>query len=84
MPEPFGNGVVLSAYRGNDVEYRKAVVLVVEDNPLIRMGAVDLVVAAGFEALEASDADAAIRILEPARTSVWCSPTWECPAPWTG
>ena len=28
------------------------------------MGAVDLVVAAGFEALEASDADEAIRILE--------------------
>ena len=44
--------------------HRKAVVLVVEDSPLIRMGAVDLVVAAGFEALEASDAGEAIRILE--------------------
>ena len=43
---------------------RKAVVLVVEDSPLIRMGAVDLVTSAGFEALEASDADEAIRILE--------------------
>ena len=43
---------------------RKTVVLVVEDNPLIRMYAVDLVVAAGFEALEAGDADEAIRILE--------------------
>jgi len=43
---------------------RKAVVLVVEDNPLIRMCAVDLVLAAGFEALEAVDADEAIRILE--------------------
>jgi len=46
------------------MSHRKAVVLVVEDSPLIRMGAVDLVVAAGFEALEASDADEAIRILE--------------------
>jgi CheY-like chemotaxis protein len=43
---------------------RKAVVLVVEDNPLIRMCAVDLVVAAGFEAIEAGDADEAINILE--------------------
>ena len=42
----------------------KAVILVVEDNPIIRMGAVDLVMAAGFEVLEASDADQAIRVLE--------------------
>jgi CheY-like chemotaxis protein len=46
------------------MSYHKAVILVVEDSPLIRMGAVDLVVAAGFQALEASDADEAIRILE--------------------
>jgi len=46
------------------MSHRKAVVLVVEDNPLIRMCAVDLVLAAGFEALEAGDADEAIRILE--------------------
>ncbi|MDN2580091.1 response regulator [Aquibium sp. ELW1220] len=42
----------------------KAVVLVVEDNTIIRMGAVDLVLAAGYEVLEACDADEAIRILE--------------------
>lgn len=42
----------------------KAVVLVVEDSTLIRMGAVDLVLSAGYEALEARDADEAIRILE--------------------
>jgi CheY-like chemotaxis protein len=40
------------------------VILVVEDEPIIRMGAVDFVIAAGFEALEASSADEAIRILE--------------------
>lgn len=42
----------------------KAVILVVEDSPLIRMGAVDLVLSAGYEAVEAHDADEAIRILE--------------------
>ena len=42
----------------------KAVVLVVEDSTIIRMGAVDLVLAAGYEALQASDADEAIAILE--------------------
>ncbi|XKM39817.1 response regulator [Rhizobium ruizarguesonis] len=42
----------------------KAVVLVVEDSAIIRMSAVDLVFSAGYEALEACDADEAIRILE--------------------
>jgi CheY-like chemotaxis protein len=43
---------------------RKAVILVVEDSPIIRMCAVDLVLAAGFEALDAGSADEAIDILE--------------------
>jgi two-component system, response regulator PdtaR len=42
----------------------KAVILVVEDEALIRMGAIDLVRAAGFAALEASNAAHAIAILE--------------------
>jgi CheY-like chemotaxis protein len=42
----------------------KAVVLVVEDDALIRMCVVELVESAGFEALEADSADEAIRILE--------------------
>ena len=42
----------------------KAVVLVVEDSPIIRMSAVDLVQFAGYEALEACNADEAIGILE--------------------
>ena len=42
----------------------RAVVLVVEDGALIRMAAVDVVESAGYESLEAEDADAAIRILE--------------------
>ena len=43
---------------------RKAVILIVEDNAVIRMGAIDLVVHAGYEALEATNADDAIRLLE--------------------
>ena len=42
----------------------KPVVLVVEDSALIRMGAIDLVLSAGYEAIEACDADEAIRVLE--------------------
>ena len=43
---------------------KKAVVLVVEDEYLIRMMAVDLVETAGFEVAEAANADEAIRILK--------------------
>ncbi len=41
-----------------------SIILVVEDHPVIRMGALALVIEAGFEALQASSADEAIRILE--------------------
>ena len=43
---------------------RKPVVLVVEDDPIIRMVATHFVADAGYEALEAQSADEAIRILE--------------------
>lgn len=42
----------------------KRVLLVVEDNALMRMSAIDLVLSAGYEVLVARDADEAIRILE--------------------
>ena len=41
-----------------------AAVLIVEDEPLIRMGAVYLIEDAGFEVYEAGTADAAIVLLE--------------------
>lgn len=41
-----------------------AVVLVVEDNALLRMHAADIIEAAGFAVVEAENADAAIRLLE--------------------
>ena len=43
---------------------QRPVVLVVEDEGLIRMNAIAMVEEAGFEAIAASDADEAIRILE--------------------
>src|ERR1700738_5539437 len=49
---------------GRAVSGRKPVVLVVEDENLIRLSALDMVEEAGFEAIAATDADEAIRILE--------------------
>lgn len=43
--------------------YSKIVVLVVEDEPLVRMGIVDHLEESGFTVLEAADADEAIDIL---------------------
>jgi CheY-like chemotaxis protein len=45
----------------------RSVVLIVEDELLLRMDAVDIIVAAGFEVVEARDADQAIEILEARR-----------------
>ena len=42
----------------------KSVVLVVEDHPLVRMAVLEVVTAAGFEALEAANAAEAIHMLE--------------------
>ena len=42
----------------------KPVILVVEDEILLRMNAIDMIEAEGFEVLEATDADEAIHILE--------------------
>jgi CheY-like chemotaxis protein len=43
---------------------KRPVVLIVEDEFLLRIDAVDMIAAAGFEALEAANADEAIEILE--------------------
>ena len=48
-----------------NIENKKpGVILVVEDEFLIRLDAVDMIREAGFDAIEASDADEAISILE--------------------
>lgn len=54
---------------GQKKPFAKQVVLVVEDDPLLRMMAVDMVEDAGFDAIEAGGADEALEILE-ARTDV--------------
>ncbi len=41
-----------------------AIILVVEDEPLLRMAAIDMVESAGFEALEAANATQAVEILQ--------------------
>ena len=43
---------------------KRRFVLVVEDEPILRMNAVDMFEDAGLEALEAADADEALRLLE--------------------
>jgi CheY-like chemotaxis protein len=49
------------------VESKRPVVLIVEDELLLRMNAVDMIEAAGFEVVEAANADEAIEILEARR-----------------
>ena len=46
---------------------KRPVVLIVEDEFLLRMNAVDMIRAAGFEVVEAGNADEAIEILEARR-----------------
>jgi CheY-like chemotaxis protein len=48
-------------------ESKRSVVLIVEDDFLLRMDAADMIAAAGFEAVEAANADQAIEILETRR-----------------
>jgi CheY-like chemotaxis protein len=43
---------------------QRIVVLLVEDETLIRLDAVDMIAAAGYEVLEAANADQAVKILE--------------------
>lgn len=59
----------LSDAEGADMSNDKTAVLVVEDEALIRFAAKDLLESAGYEALEATNADEAISILE-ARTDI--------------
>jgi CheY-like chemotaxis protein len=49
------------------VECKRPVVLIVEDELLLRMNAVDIIETAGFEVVEAANADEAIEILEARR-----------------
>jgi CheY-like chemotaxis protein len=54
------------------------VVLIVEDDPLVRTTAVGMIEGAGFDVVEAANADEAILILGPAGTSASSSPISTC------
>jgi CheY-like chemotaxis protein len=68
--EVFWNVCAAAASSDMDQDMEKAVVLVVEDEALIRISAVHIVEDAGFMAVDACDADEAIAILER-RNDVW-------------
>ena len=61
-----------------DVPSRQ-VVLVVEDEALVRMPAVDTIEEAGFEILEATNADEAILLLEARLDITVVLPISKCP-----
>ncbi len=48
-------------------DFKRPVVLIVEDEFLLRMDAVDMIAGVGFEVVEAANADQAIEILETRR-----------------
>ncbi len=56
--------IAVMEWMGREVPGQRPVVLVVEDESLIRMNAMAMVQEAGFHPIAASDADEAIRILE--------------------
>ena len=60
------------------------VVLIVEDDPLLRMLAIEVVEEAGFVALEAADADEAVVLLESRPDISLLSRTSICPEAWMG
>ena len=63
---------------------RSSVVLLVEDEQLLRMDAVEMISSAGFDVVEAANADDAIEITrKSAATSLWCSPISRCRVRWT-
>jgi CheY-like chemotaxis protein len=61
-----------------------AAVLIVEDEPLIRMGAVALIEDAGFEVYEAGSADAAVLCSNCTRRSLSSLQMSTCRDRWTG
>ena len=61
----------------------KAVILVVEDEAIIRMGAAQMLEDAGFTVVEAGNAQDAVSILEDRNDVVPFLPILTCPGRWT-
>ena len=66
------------------VETKRPVVLIVEDEFLLRMDAVDMIAAAGFEVVEAGNADEAIGVLEARRDITVVFPDVQMPGSMDG
>jgi len=61
---------------------RRPVILIVEDEFLVRLHAAHIIEEAGFDVIEASNADEAISILEVRSDITVCSRTFKCRAAW--
>ncbi|WP_366145816.1 hypothetical protein [Bradyrhizobium sp.] len=76
----------MSSFAGAAVAYssmQKVVILIVEDEALIRVHAADIIRDLGFEVIEAANADQAISLLESA-PEISVVFTSRCPARWMG
>ena len=62
----------------------KPVILIVEDEFLLRMDSVEILEDGGFEVIPATNADEAIAILSPGPTSTSSSLISRCRVRWTG
>lgn len=62
----------------------KPVILIVEDEFLLRMDSVEILEDGGFEVIPTTNADEAIAILSPGPTSTSSSPISRCRVRWTG
>jgi two-component system, response regulator PdtaR len=60
------------------------VILIVEDEFLLRMESAELIEKAGFEVIQAANADEAIAILKANLVFTSSSPMSRCPVRWTG
>jgi len=67
-----------------DLPRSLAVVLIVEDEMMLRMRAVNMVEDAGYAPVEALDTDEAIAILESRSDIALICTDIHCPATWTG
>ena len=79
LSKPYAREELARRLRGL-LKGRQPVVLVVEDDALVRLSAVDMIESLGFRTLQAGDADAAWSGLAGRGRSTSCSPTSACRA----
>ena len=65
-------------------ESKRPVVLIVEDEFLLRMDAAEMIAAAGSKCSKPEMPTKRSKFWKPVGTSLWCLPISRCPARWTG